>query len=297
MKILVIGSSGQLGTQIFNLKNLLNFLDFYFCNKHDLDISSPESIDSFFFNNKFDVVINCAAYTSVDEAENNFEHAKIINGYSIEYICKSLEKYKPDTKLIHLSTDYIFDGEFSEPICEKNTPNPISEYGKSKLLGEEMLQKSKIPSIIIRVSWLYSIFGKNFMNTIINLSKTKKSINVICDQIGSPTSANDLVECILRIIASERFNYYAQKKGIFHFCNTGSCSWYEFAKEILLLTSSNCKISPITTDEYKTLAARPKYSVLDTSKIEGSFGLEINSWREALQNTINSKNTNYNKLI
>jgi len=160
-----------------------------------------------------------------------------------------------------------------------------------------MLQKSKIPSIIIRVSWLYSIFGKNFMKTIINLSKTKKSINVINDQIGSPTSANDLVECILRIIASERFNYYAQKKGIFHFCNTGSCSWYEFAKEILLLTSSDCKISPITTDEYKTLAARPKYSALDTSKIEGSFGLEINSWKEALQNTINSKNTNYNKLI
>ena len=160
-----------------------------------------------------------------------------------------------------------------------------------------MLQKSKIPSIIIRVSWLYSIFGKNFMKTIINLSKTKKSINVISDQIGSPTSANDLVECILRIIASERFNDYAQKKGIFHFCNKGSCSWYEFAKEILLLTSSDCKICPITTDEYKTLAARPKYSVLDTSKIEGFFGLEIDSWKEALQNTINSENTNYNKLI
>ena len=297
MKVLVIGSDGQLGLEFQKISGIYDSLTWVFSNIKTLDLSISDSISSFLNNINPSVIINCAAYTSVDEAENNFEHAKIINGYSIEYICKSLEKYKPDTKLIHLSTDYIFDGEFSEPICEKDTPNPISKYGKSKLLGEEMLQKSKIPSIIIRVSWLYSIYGKNFMKTIINISKTKKTINVISDQIGSPTSAHDLVECILRIIASERFNYYAQKKGIFHFCNTGSCSWFEFAKEILLLTSSDCKVSPITTDEYKTLAARPKYSVLDTSKIEGSFGLEINSWREALQNTINSKNTNYNKSI
>ena len=297
MKILVIGSSGQLGTQIFNLKNSLKIADFYFFNKHKLDISSPVNVESFFKNNKFDVVINCAAYTSVDEAENNFEYAKIINGYSIDYICKSLERHKPDTKLIHLSTDYIFDGEFSEPINEKDIPNPISKYGKSKLLGEEILQKSKVPSIIIRVSWLYSVFGKNFMKTIINLSKTKKSIKVISDQIGSPTSANDLAECILKIIDSEKFNYHAQQKGIFNFCNSGSCSWYEFAKEILLLISSDCKVCPIKTNEYKSLVARPKYSVLNTSKIETSFGLEINSWQEALQNTINSENTNYNNSL
>ena len=297
MKILVIGSSGQLGTQIFNLKNSLSLADFSFCNKRELDVSSTEIVESFFKNNKFDVVINCAAYTSVDEAEKNFEHAKIINGYSIDYICKSLERHKPDTKLIHLSTDYIFDGEFTAPICEEDIPNPISKYGKSKLLGEEILQKSKIPSIIIRVSWLYSIFGKNFMETIINISKAKKSINVINDQIGSPTSANDLVDCIFKIIDSEKFNYYAQEKSIFNFCNSGSCSWYEFAEEILLLTNSDCKVCPIRTDEYKTLAARPKYSVLNTSKIESSFGIEISSWQEALQNTINSVNTNYNKSI
>tara|TARA_X000000368_G_C22995270_1_gene696321 strand:- start:162 stop:1055 length:894 start_codon:yes stop_codon:yes gene_type:complete len=297
MKILVIGSSGQLGTQIFNLKNLLNLYDFYFSNKQELDISSFESVDSFFTDNRFDVVINCAAYTSVDEAEENFDHAKIINGYSIGYICKSLERHKPDTKLIHLSTDYIFDGNFAVPISETDTPNPISKYGKSKLLGEEILQESKIPSIIIRVSWLYSIFGNNFMKTIINLSKTKKSINVIDDQIGSPTSANDLAECILKIINSKRFSYYAQEKGIFNFCNSGSCSWYEFAKEILLLTSSDCKVCPITTDKYNAPAERPKYSVLNITKIKGSFDLEINSWQIALQNTINSANTNYNKSI
>ena len=297
MKILVIGSSGQLGTQICNLKNLLNLHDFYFFNKQELDISSSESVDSFFIDNRFDVVINCAAYTSVDEAEENFEHAKIINGYSIDYICRSLERHKPDTKLIHLSTDYIFDGNFAEPINETDTPNPISKYGKSKLLGEEILQESKIPSIIIRVSWLYSIFGNNFMKTIINLSKSKKSINVINDQIGSPTSANDLAECILKIIDSTRFSYYAQEKSIFNFCNSGSCSWYEFAKEILLLTSSDCDICPITTDEYNAPAERPKYSVLNTSKIKASFDLKINSWQAALQNTINSTNTNYNKSI
>lgn len=295
MKVLVIGATGQLGSQFFNLKSSLNVNNMSFYNKDELDVSSKKSLNNFFNSNKFDVVINCAAYTNVDKAENNFEHAKLINADSIGYICESLEKYNPESKFVHFSTDYIFDGNFETPIKEEDIPNPLSKYGKSKLLGEKILQESNIPSIIIRVSWLYSIFGTNFMKTIIKLSQNKKIINVIDDQVGSPTSANDLAKCVLKIINSDKFNYYAKKKEIFNFCNDGSCSWYEFAKEILKLTSSDCQVIRITTSEYNTLAKRPKYSVLNTSKIKGAFGLNINSWQEALQKTMISANTNYNK--
>lgn len=297
MKILVIGSSGQLGTEIFNLQASLNLSDIFFYNKDKLDVSSHEIIETFFTENRFDIVINCAAYTNVDQAETNFNHAKIINADSIGYICRSLERHKPDTIFIHLSTDYIFDGNFEKPILEEEIPNPLSKYGKSKLLGEEILQKSSIPSIIIRVSWLYSIYGNNFLKTIINLSKKNKSINVINDQIGSPTSANDLANTIIKIIHSNKLNAYAEKKEIFNFCNTGACSWYDFAKEILISISSDCEVLPITTNEYNSKAERPKYSVLDTSKIANVFGLEIRTWKDALQNTINSSYSNYNKSI
>tara|TARA_B100001142_G_scaffold330295_1_gene397847 strand:+ start:102276 stop:103169 length:894 start_codon:yes stop_codon:yes gene_type:complete len=297
MKVMIIGSSGQLGAEIKNLKQKLNLSNIFFYDKKKLDISKPEIIDSFFMQNSFDIVINCAAYTNVDEAETNFNHAKNINADSIGYICSSLEKYKSNTILIHLSTDYIFDGNFKAPIKEEEAPNPISKYGESKLLGEQMLQKSKIPSIIIRVSWLYSINGSNFMKTIIDLAKRKKSINVISDQIGSPTSANDLANAILDILNSDRLFFYAKKKEIFNFCNRGSCSWYQFAKEILFKISSECEVLPVTTDEYFSVAERPKYSVLNTSKIENSFGLNIRPWKAALQNTINTLNSNYNRPI
>jgi len=297
MKILVIGSSGQLGTEIFNLQASLNLSDIFFYNKDKLDVSSNEIIETFFTENRFDIVINCAAYTNVDQAETNFNDAKTINADSIGYICSSLERHKPDTIFIHLSTDYIFDGNFEKPILEEEIPNPLSKYGKSKLLGEEILQKSSIPSIIIRVSWLYSNHGNNFLNTIINLSKKNKSINVINDQIGSPTSANDLANTIIKIIHSNKLNACAEKKEIFNFCNTGACSWHDFAKEILLSISSDCEVLPITTNEYNSKAERPKYSVLDTSKIANVFGLEIRTWKDALQNTINSPYSNYNKSI
>lgn len=296
MKILVIGSSGQLGTEIFNVQASLKLPDISFYNKDKLDVSSHEMIETFFTENRFDIVINCAAYTNVDEAETNFNHAKKINADSIGYICSSLERHKPDTIFIHISTDYIFDGNFVKPILEEEIPNPLSKYGQSKLLGEEMLQKSFIPSIIIRVSWLYSINGNNFLKTIINLSKKNKSINVINDQIGSPTSANDLANTIIKIIQSNKLNSCAEKKEIFNFCNRGACSWHDFAKEILLSTSSDCEVFPISSNEYNSKAERPKYSVLDTSKIVNTFGLEISTWEDALQNTINSTNSNYNKL-
>ena len=294
---MIIGSSGQLGTEFKNLKKKLNLANIFFYDKKKLDISKPNIIDSFFEHNTFDVVINCAAYTDVDEAETNFKQAKNINADSIGYICSSLEKYKPDTILIHLSTDYIFDGDFKAPIKEEELPNPLSKYGESKLLGEHILQKSKISSIIIRVSWLYSINGNNFMKTIIDLAKKKKSINVISDQIGSPTSANDLANAILDILNSNRLFFYAKKKEVFNYCNKGSCSWYQFAKEILSKISSECEVFPITTDKYHSVAKRPKYSVLNTSKIENSFGLNIKSWEVALRHTINSLNSNYNRPI
>ena len=295
MKVMVIGSSGQLGSEIVELKELLKPSSIAFYNKDELDISSPESINNFFVNNKFDVVINCAAYTNVDEAEVNKDIAYKVNGKSIGYLCNAIEKNYPRTIFIHISTDYVFDGDFSNPISEKQKPNPISKYGESKLLGEKILQHSIIPSIIIRVSWLYSKFGNNFMKTIIKLSQDKESIDVINDQIGSPTSAKDLAKTIISIIKSNNLNSIADHKEVFNYCNFGSCSWYEFAKEILTLTSSTCKVVPITSKKYKTKAKRPRYSVLDTTKIVNSFGIEINTWQAALEKTI--KDSIYNKSI
>ena len=286
MNVMIIVSSGQLGRQLQAIKKLHKKLNLFFYNRKDLDISLKSDVDLFLSSNQFDVIVNCAAYTNVEEAENNFLIARSANANSIDYLCKSLEKYNPKTVFIHISTDYIFDGNFSMPITENEEPNPICKYGETKLMGEQFLQSSNISSIIIRVSWLYSLFGKNFLNTMLELGRTKKTINVVNDQTGSPTSAHDLANLIIKMINSDNFLYFANKKEVFNFSNSGSCSWYEFSREILRLSESKCLVVPVSSSEFPSLAKRPHYSVLDSSKLASSFDLDINSWQNALANNI-----------
>ena len=297
MNVMIIGSSGQLGRELHAIKKLHKKLNLFFYNRKDLDISLKNDVELFLSCNQFDVIVNCAAYTNVEEAENNFTIARSANANSIDYLCKSLVKYNPKTVFIHISTDYIFDGNFSMPITENEEPNPICKYGETKLMGEQFLQSSNIPSIIIRVSWLYSLFGKNFLKTMLELGRTKKTINVVNDQTGSPTSAHDLANLIIKMINSDNFFYFAKKKEIFNFSNSGSCSWYEFSREILRLSGSKCLVVPVSSNEFPTLAKRPQYSVLDNSKLESSFDLDINSWQDALINTIKRIATEKHKKI
>tara|TARA_B110000259_G_C14032871_1_gene407589 strand:+ start:5242 stop:6135 length:894 start_codon:yes stop_codon:yes gene_type:complete len=297
MKVMILGASGQLGSEFRFLENFSESLSLHFYNRQDLDISSKKLVRSFLRNNKFDIIINCAAYTDVDEAENNFNLAKSVNADAIEYFCEYLEQTYTNTVFIHISTDYIFDGNFSKPIVEEDVASPISKYGESKLMGERYLQNSSVPSLIIRVSWLYSIFGKNFMKTIINLGETKDKIHVINDQIGSPTSAYDLAMTIIEIINSKKFLYYANNKEIFNFSNSGSSSWCDFATEILRLSGSTCSVLPISSNEYPSKAKRPNYSVLDSSKAVSAFDLDINSWQDALSLNMKKLNSKANNQI
>ncbi|MDC1443551.1 dTDP-4-dehydrorhamnose reductase [Gammaproteobacteria bacterium] len=296
-KVMILGSSGQLATELRLLEKSNDLLNLSFYKRKDFDITSKEVINRVLTKNQFDVIINCAAYTNVEKAESDFLTAKKTNADSIKYLCRSIEKSNPSTIFIHISTDYIFDGNFSKPITEKATPKPISKYGESKLLGEEFLQQSNIPSIVIRVSWLYSVYGNNFMKTIFKLGKSKEVINVINDQIGSPTSANDLAHLILNIINSKKFTFYANKKEIFNYSNSGCCTWYEFACEIIRLSGSKCEVKPISSDEYPSKVKRPKYSVLDTAKLVVAFDLNIDSWETALQKSIRKLTTISNNPI
>jgi dTDP-4-dehydrorhamnose reductase len=297
MNILIVGSSGQLGREFFAIKELHVNFNLSFVSRNDLDIALESNVELFLSSNRFDVIVNCAAYTDVENAEKNATIANITNANSIGYLCKSLEKSNPKTVFIHISTDYIFDGNSSIPINENDAPNPISKYGKSKFKGEQLLQASKIPSLILRVSWLYSPFGKNFLKTILELGKTQKTINVVNDQIGSPTSAHDLANIIMQIINSDKFFHFAYKKEIFNFSNSGSCNWYEFAKEILRLSDSKCLAIPVSSSEFSSSVKRPKYSVLNISKIKASFDLDINSWQYALRYNIRRIFTETHKKI
>ena len=297
MNILIVGSSGQLGREFLALKELYENLNLFFINRMDLDITLENDVKLFLSSNRFDVIVNCAAYTDVEDAEKNVTIANDTNSNSIGYFCRSLEKSNPRTIFIHISTDYIFDGNFSIPITENDAPNPISKYGESKFNGEQFLQASKIPSLILRVSWLYSPFGKNFFKTILELGKTKKTIDVVNDQIGSPTSAHDLAKTIMQMINSGKFFHFSNKKEIFNFSNSGSCSWYEFSKEILQLSDSKCLAIPVSSTEFPSSVKRPKYSVLNTTKISSSFDLDINSWQDALSYNIGRIATEMHKKI
>jgi dTDP-4-dehydrorhamnose reductase len=274
-EILITGANGQLGKELKELASSYRQFNFIFLSREDLPIHDFEQVQNFFKTSPPQYCINCAAYTAVDKAESEKELAVLINGVAVGLLAAACKEY--DTKLIHISTDYVFDGAATTPYKEDTPPNPQSVYGASKLEGEKLAQQFDHPSIILRTSWVYSEFGKNFVKTMLKLMSEREQVNVVNDQLGSPTYAADLAEAILQIIASGKW-----QAGIYHYCNEGVITWYDFARAIKELTGNNCRINPIPTSQYPTPAKRPAYSVLDTSKIRQIFGLELKEWKLSL---------------
>lgn len=280
--ILVTGANGQLATEIKALSPGYPQYQFLFTTKEELPIEDSKALRVFFQKDKIDYCINCAAYTAVDKAETEKERAFLINGDAVGELASICRDYQ--VKLIHISTDYVYEGNVHDPLKENNPVGPINVYGASKLKGEELAINKDPSCLIIRTSWVYSSFGNNFVKTMMRLFKEKNEINVIDNQYGSPTYAADLGEVILEIIA--RTELEENFSGIVNYSNSGVTTWYEFAGEIKSLMNSNCKINPIQTSSYPTPAKRPLYSVLDTSKIKKMLQIEIPYWKESLKKCI-----------
>ncbi len=277
--ILVTGANGQLGTAIRQLTRKNKNLSFIFTDVEELDITSIEALNDFFENNSVDYIINCAAYTAVDKSENDMEMPYLLNAMAPLNLLKQAEQHH--AKLIHISTDYVFDGRNYRPYVETDTPNPQSRYGLTKLQGETNISYS--PNVmIIRTSWLYSSTGVNFVKTVLRLANERNELKIVVDQIGTPTYAGDLAAAVLEII-----NYFEKNNvfinGIFHYSNEGVCSWYDFAKAILEIKKINKPVLPINTKDFPTPATRPNYSVLDKTKIKNTFDLSIPYWRDSLK--------------
>lgn len=280
MVVLVTGANGQLGQAIqYIAKNYLN-LNFVFCNSTDLDISNKENCQAVFHKIKPNFCINAAAYTAVDKAELEQDKAELINVIGAKNLAETCNEF--DTKLIHISTDFVFDGSNDKPYSETDIPNPKGVYGQTKLDGEKAIQAVFSKYYIIRTSWVYSQFGNNFMKTMLRLASERTSLSVVNDQIGTPTNAVDLADCLMTIISSQHLTPNTQN-GIYHFSNEGQCSWYDFAKEIFEINQVNIDLIAIPTSEFPTPAERPKYSVLDKSKIKSTFGITIKNWQESLK--------------
>jgi dTDP-4-dehydrorhamnose reductase len=286
MKILVIGKNGQLGQSINKIvSNTQSNNEFVFVGRDQLDLSNENNVASYFESNDFDIIINCAAYTAVDKAESEVELANQVNHLGVKQLAQIANKQK--AKLIHISTDYVFDGESDEPYLESNITNPINTYGKTKLAGEQaVLVAMQNGAIIIRTSWVYSEYGHNFVDTMLRLGKERDELNVVSDQIGSPTYAGDLARAILHIIQTEVFLNSSQETQIYHYSNEGVCSWFDFAKEIFAFASIQCTVSPITTEQYPTPAQRPTNTLMDKDKISQTFGVNIPYWEESLKTCI-----------
>ena len=279
MKVLVIGSDGQLGLEFEKISNNYDYLSWVFSTIKTLDLFKLDTIGSFLNNINPSIIINCAAYTSVDKAEIEPKLANTINYNAINII--SIWTSQNNKKLVHISTDYVFNGLSNIPLSENSKTNPVNEYGRSKLKGEIACLKNDPNSIVIRTSWLYSSFGKNFVKTMIDLMKKNNSIKVVNDQIGSPTYAYDLAKVIIEIITNNK-----NKSGLFHYSNEGEISWFEFAKSIRELYNLNCEIIGVSSKEFKTPAKRPKYSLLNKSKFKSIFNLEIPNYKQSLKSCI-----------
>lgn len=285
--ILVTGSHGQLGSEIKTIvkDNSLDYIDksFFFTTKDSLDITDKSSIEEYIKNNKIDIIINCAAYTAVDNAEENIIMADAINREAVKDLAIFSKKY--NIKLIHISTDYLFDGNTFKPYTEEIKSNPQGIYSKTKLAGEqEIRQINPSNSIIIRTSWIYSSLGTNFVKTMLRLGEEKDFLNVVFDQIGTPTYARDLASAILSIINHPIIS--SDDVSIYHYSNEGVASWYDFAKSIFELSGIDCKVNPIETHQYPTPAKRPYYSILNKAKIKKDYGLDIPYWRDSLKDCL-----------
>ncbi len=279
--VLVIGKNGQLGRSLQQIASDYPQYVFTFVGREDLDLTQTLSVDSFFEDRKIDVIINCAAYTAVDKAESESELADQINHRAVEQLAQIAKKQ--DTILVHISTDYVFNGQNYKPYTETDLSDPQNVYGQTKLNGELAIQKICPNAIIIRTSWVYSEFGNNFVKTMLRLGKERESLNVIYDQVGTPTYAGDLAKAILEIVNHPSLSIHASIPGIYHYSNEGACSWYDFAQAIFELSHQKNQVVPIETSEYPTLAKRPYYSLMSKSKIKHDFGLTIPYWNDSLK--------------
>ena len=278
--ILVTGSNGQVGSEIKELASKYSY-NFFFTDRNNIDITSKDSIKEFCQTNSINVIINCAAYTAVDKAQSDIENSDLVNRKAVKKL--SIIAKELDIKLIHISTDYVFDGKNFKPYVEEFQTNPQSVYGKTKLDGEnEMRDINPLNSIIIRTSWVYSYYGNNFVKTMLRLGKEKEELGVIFDQVGTPTYAKDLAITILDIIPQINNN----KLEIYNYSNEGVLSWYDFAKEIMKMAKLNCKVKAIETYQYPTPAKRPHFSLLNKSKIKSKFNLEIPYWKDGLDDCL-----------
>ena len=278
IKILVTGGNGQLAKCLKDVVINENEFNVDFQDLPALDITNKQQLESYFSKNELDYCINCAAYTAVDLAEEQSDLAYAVNAEGPKNLAEVCKKYQ--VKLLHISTDFVFDGKKQTPYIETDMPNPLGVYGVSKWQGERYIQEVMEDYFIIRTSWLYSEYGNNFMKTMLRLSETRDEISVVSDQIGAPTYAGDLAEVLIKIILSSPPNY-----GVYHYSNSGTISWYDFAVEIFKQFGKKIEVKPIKTKDYPTAAKRPKYSVLDTTKIENNFNCTIKDWQGSLDKT------------
>lgn len=274
--VLVTGSNGQVGKELQQLASHYPQFRFVFASREDLPLHHFGLAENFFIGIHPQYCINCAAYTAVDKAESEPELAELVNGEAVGHLAALCKKY--NTKLIHISTDYVFDGKQERPYVETDPTGPVSVYGRTKLLGEQLCLKEDADAIIIRTAWVYSEFGNNFVKTMIRLMKDRMELNVVNDQIGAPTYAADLAKAILDIINSGKWI-----PGVYHYSNAGKISWYDFAEKIRELIDSACKVNPISTSQYPTPAKRPFFSLLNTSKIRETYAVEVPDWEQSLK--------------
>lgn len=282
-KVLVTGTNGQLGSEILAITTNYPQYNFTFADRSTLDLSNLCKLEDYFDNDSFDIIINCAAYTSVDKAESDEDLANTINNRAVSLLAKIAKK--KNITLVHISTDYIFNGQNHRPYIETDPTDPQGIYGRTKRDGENaILEVSPKNSIIIRTSWVYSSFGNNFVKTMLRLGKDRNSLGVIFDQVGTPTYARDLAKTILEILPQIK----NESTEIYHYSNEGVASWYDFAKAIFELSNIQCQINPITTNQYPTPAKRPHYSLFNKSKIKNNFQITIPYWKDSLRECLES---------
>ena len=278
-KILVTGSSGQLGKCIQDISSQFTVYNFFFYTRPEFVLDDVQTMEKVFASVQPDYCINCAAYTAVDKAETERDMAYGINATGVGDLALLCTQYQ--TKLIHISTDYVFNGNAFLAYKESDPVDPVNVYGASKAEGEKLALQNNPASVIIRTSWVYSLYGKNFVKTMINLMNQKEEISVVNDQSGSPTYAIDLARAIMNIVQHEDWI-----PGVYHYCNKGNITWYDFAVAIQQKTGSICKVNPIPTSSYPTSAKRPVFSVLDTLKIQSTYAIEIPYWKDSLDSCL-----------
>ncbi|MBQ8365656.1 MAG: dTDP-4-dehydrorhamnose reductase [Bacteroidaceae bacterium] len=276
-RILITGANGQLGNEMRRLGEV-SPNTYIYTDVAELDITNGDAVAAFVKDNAVDIIVNCAAYTNVDKAESDEAVAELINATAVENLARAMKMV--DGTLFHVSTDYVFGNEGNTPRAEDMPLNPLGVYGRTKLHGEQAIAAVGCKAIIIRTAWLYSEFGNNFLKTMMRLTAEREQLNVVFDQVGTPTYAGDLALAIFSIIEG---GVYAGNEGVYHFSNEGVCSWYDFATEIAVAAgNTNCKVLPCHSSEFPSPVTRPAFSVLDKTKIKETFGIEIPHWRDSM---------------